>query len=155
MPAAEAGGAVAIVSALNCRPRSRSAPHWPLAPIFSPRAPAAGLPTPLARALPPVPLAMMTLQPDSALCELSPSPRLKRVEAESIAIIRVVAAEVTNAVMLYSIGKDSGVMLHLAMKAFYPSKLPFPLLHVDTAWKFREMILFRDEIARRYGLDLI
>ena len=57
--------------------------------------------------------------------------------------------------MLYSIGKDFGVMLHLAMKAFYPSKLPFPLLHVDTTWKFRDMILFRDEMARRYGLDLI
>jgi len=83
------------------------------------------------------------------------SPHLKRLEAESIGIIREVAAEFTNPVMLYSIGKDSGVMLHLAMKAFYPSKLPFPLLHVDTTWKFRDMISFRDEIAKRYGLDLI
>ncbi|PVB60829.1 sulfate adenylyltransferase subunit CysD [Labrenzia sp. 011] len=80
---------------------------------------------------------------------------LKRLEAESIHIIREVAAEFSNPVMLYSIGKDSGVMLHLAMKAFYPSKPPFPLLHVDTTWKFREMIQFRDETARRLGLDLI
>ena len=80
---------------------------------------------------------------------------LKRLEAESIHIIREVAAEFRNPVMLYSIGKDSGVMLHLAMKAFYPSKPPFPLLHVDTTWKFREMIKFRDETAKRLGLDLI
>jgi sulfate adenylyltransferase subunit 2 len=80
---------------------------------------------------------------------------LRRLEAESIHIIREVAAEFRNPVMLYSIGKDSGVMLHLAMKAFYPSKLPFPLLHVDTTWKFREMIKFRDETAKRLGLDLI
>ncbi|MDZ5450372.1 sulfate adenylyltransferase subunit CysD [Labrys sp. ZIDIC5] len=83
------------------------------------------------------------------------SPHLKRLEAESIGIIREVAAEFANPVMLYSIGKDSGVMLHLALKAFYPSKLPFPLLHVDTTWKFKDMISFRDEIAKRYGLDLI
>ncbi|CAM5774471.1 sulfate adenylyltransferase subunit 2 [Labrys miyagiensis] len=83
------------------------------------------------------------------------SPHLKRLEAELIGIIREVAAEFSNPVMLYSIGKDSGVMLHLALKAFYPSKLPFPLLHVDTTWKFRDMISFRDEIAKRYGLDLI
>ncbi len=80
---------------------------------------------------------------------------LQRLEAESIHIIREVAAEFRNPVMLYSIGKDSGVMLHLAMKAFYPSKPPFPLLHVDTTWKFREMIKFRDETAKRLGLDLI
>jgi len=80
---------------------------------------------------------------------------LRRLEAESIHIIREVAAEFRNPVMLYSIGKDSGVMLHLAMKAFYPSKPPFPLLHVDTTWKFREMIKFRDETAKRLGLDLI
>jgi sulfate adenylyltransferase subunit 2 len=80
---------------------------------------------------------------------------LQRLEAESIHIIREVAAVFRNPVMLYSIGKDSGVMLHLAMKAFYPSKPPFPLLHVDTTWKFREMIKFRDETARRLGLDLI
>ena len=69
---------------------------------------------------------------------------LKRLEAESIHIMREVAAEFANPVMLYSIGKDSSVMLHLAMKAFYPSKPPFPLMHVDTTWKFREMISFRD-----------
>jgi sulfate adenylyltransferase subunit 2 len=80
---------------------------------------------------------------------------LKRLEAESIHIIREVAAEFANPVMLYSIGKDSSVMLHLAMKAFYPSKPPFPLLHVDTTWKFREMIKFRDETAARLGLKLL
>ena len=69
--------------------------------------------------------------------------------------MREVAAEFANPVMLYSIGKDSGVMLHLAMKAFYPSKPPFPLMHVDTTWKFREMIEFRDQTAKRLGLDLI
>src|SRR3954452_15624724 len=79
---------------------------------------------------------------------------LKRLEAESIHIIREVAAEFRNPVMLYSIGKDSSVMLHLAMKAFYPSKPPFPLLHVDTTWKFREMIQFRDETAKRLGVNL-
>lgn len=80
---------------------------------------------------------------------------LRRLEAESIHIIREVAAEFRNPVMLYSIGKDSSVMLHLAMKAFYPSKPPFPFLHVDTGWKFREMITFRDETAKRLGLELI
>lgn len=80
---------------------------------------------------------------------------LKRLEAESIGIIREVAAEFRNPVMLYSIGKDSGVMLHLALKAFYPSKLPFPLLHVDTGWKFRDMIRHRDQIAQRYGVRLL
>lgn len=80
---------------------------------------------------------------------------LRRLEAESIHILREVAAEFRNPVMLYSIGKDSGVMLHLAMKAFYPSKPPFPLLHVDTTWKFRDMIVFRDETAKRLGMDLI
>ena len=80
---------------------------------------------------------------------------LKRLEAESIHIMREVVAEMRNPVMLYSIGKDSSVMLHVAMKAFSPAKLPFPLLHVDTTWKFREMIAFRDETARRLGLDLI
>jgi sulfate adenylyltransferase subunit 2 len=80
---------------------------------------------------------------------------LKRLEAESIHIMREVAAEFSNPVMLYSIGKDSSVMLHLAMKAFYPSKPPFPLLHVDTTWKFREMIKFRDETAARLGLKLL
>lgn len=80
---------------------------------------------------------------------------LKRLENESIHIMREVAAEFRNPVMLYSIGKDSSVMLHLAMKAFYPSKPPFPLLHVDTTWKFREMIRFRDETAKRLGLEMI
>ncbi len=80
---------------------------------------------------------------------------LERLEAESIRIIREVAAECENPVMLYSIGKDSGVMLHLAMKAFAPGKIPFPLLHVDTTWKFREMTQFRDKLAADFGLDLI
>nr|WP_265328466.1 sulfate adenylyltransferase subunit CysD [Aeromonas veronii] len=80
---------------------------------------------------------------------------LQQLEAESIHIIREVAAEFENPVMMYSIGKDSSVMLHLARKAFYPGKIPFPLLHVDTDWKFKEMIKFRDETAKKYGLDLI
>jgi sulfate adenylyltransferase subunit 2 len=80
---------------------------------------------------------------------------LKRLEAESIEIMREVVAEFQKPVMLYSIGKDSSVMLHLAIKAFYPAKLPFPLLHVDTTWKFREMISFRDETARHLGINLI
>jgi sulfate adenylyltransferase subunit 2 len=79
---------------------------------------------------------------------------LARLEAESIFIMREVAAEFRNPVMMYSIGKDSSVMLHLAMKAFYPAKPPFPLLHVDTTWKFREMISFREETVRRLGLNL-
>jgi sulfate adenylyltransferase subunit 2 len=80
---------------------------------------------------------------------------LKQLEAESIHIIREVAAEFDNPVMLYSVGKDSAVMLHLAIKAFAPGKLPFPLMHIDTTWKFREMIKFRDELAQRLGLKLI
>jgi sulfate adenylyltransferase subunit 2 len=80
---------------------------------------------------------------------------LQRLEAESIHIIREVAAEAENPVMLYSIGKDSSVMLHLAMKAFHPGKPPFPLLHVDTTWKFREMYAFRDRMAAELGLELI
>ncbi len=80
---------------------------------------------------------------------------LKQLEAESIHIIREVAAEFERPVMLYSIGKDSSVMLHLARKAFYPSKPPFPLMHVDTTWKFKEMIEFRDRQAEKFGLDLI
>ncbi len=83
------------------------------------------------------------------------STHLEQLEAESIYIIREVAAEFENPVMLYSIGKDSAVMLHLAMKAFYPGKLPFPLLHVDTTWKFKEMIQFRDQHVKKLGLDLI
>ena len=79
---------------------------------------------------------------------------LQQLEAESIKIMREVAAEFENPVMLYSIGKDSSVLLHLARKAFYPAKIPFPLLHVDTNWKFREMIDFRDRLAKEYGFDL-
>ena len=80
---------------------------------------------------------------------------LDRLESEAIHIIREVAAEFSRPVMLYSIGKDSAVMLHLAMKAFRPGRPPFPLMHVDTTWKFREMIEHRDRIAAEYGLDLI
>ena len=80
---------------------------------------------------------------------------LRALEAESIHIIREVVAEFDKPVLLYSIGKDSSALLHLARKAFFPGTLPFPLLHVDTTWKFREMIAFRDRIARRLGLDLI
>src|SRR6266478_8073019 len=83
------------------------------------------------------------------------SPHLQRLEAESIGIMRDVAAEFRRPVMLYSIGKDSSVMLHIALKAFYPGKPPFPLLHVDTTWKFREMISFRDKVASTLGLELI
>jgi sulfate adenylyltransferase subunit 2 len=83
------------------------------------------------------------------------SQHLQRLEAEAIGILREVAAECHNPVMLYSIGKDSGVMVHLAIKAFYPSKPPFPLLHVDTGWKFRDMIRHRDRIADLYGLQLL
>ncbi len=80
---------------------------------------------------------------------------LQALEAESIQIFREVAATCENPVLLYSIGKDSAVLLHLAMKAFAPSKMPFPMLHVDTTWKFREMISFRDKLAKDLGLDLI
>jgi sulfate adenylyltransferase subunit 2 len=90
----------------------------------------------------------------SAPADVGPK-HLKRLEAESIGIMREVAAEFRNPVMLYSIGKDSSVMLHLARKAFFPAKLPFPLLHIDTGWKFREMIAFRDATARRLGLNLL
>ena len=80
---------------------------------------------------------------------------LKQLEAESIHIFREVAAEFDNPVMLYSVGKDSSVLLHLARKAFAPGKIPFPLLHVDTTWKFREMIEFRDRMADKHNLDLL
>ena len=83
------------------------------------------------------------------------STHLKRLEAEAIGILREVAAEFRNPVLLYSIGKDSSVLLHLALKAFHPAKPPFPLLHVDTTWKFREMIAFRDATAARLGVELI
>ena len=97
---------------------------------------------------------MSSVTDPAAPARLRPS-HLKRLEAESIGIMREVAAEFRAPVMLYSIGKDSSVMLHLARKAFFPGKLPFPLLHIDTGWKFAEMIAFRDETARRLGLDLI
>jgi sulfate adenylyltransferase subunit 2 len=101
----------------------------------------------------------MTAQPDPATFDGASrrplSDHLRRLEAESIEIIREVAAAFENPVMLYSIGKDSGVMLHLAVKAFFPSKPPFPLLHVDTTWKFRDMIRHRDSIVERYGVDLL
>jgi sulfate adenylyltransferase subunit 2 len=80
---------------------------------------------------------------------------LQRLEAESIDIMREAVSECEKPVMLYSIGKDSSVMLHLAIKAFFPSKPPFPLLHVDTTWKFREMYEFRDAWVRQLGLELI
>src|SRR5271157_5396366 len=79
---------------------------------------------------------------------------LRRLESEGIEIMREVVATFEKPVMLYSIGKDSSVMLHLALKAFYPAPPPFPLLHIDTTWKFREMIRFRDEMARKHNLDL-
>ena len=100
----------------------------------------------------------MTAQPPASTFQSAArrplSDHLRRLEAESIEIIREVAAAFDNPVMLYSIGKDSGVMLHLAVKAFYPSKPPFPLLHVDTTWKFKDMIRHRDSIVERYGVDL-
>ena len=80
---------------------------------------------------------------------------LDKLEAEAIYILREVAAECDKPVMLYSIGKDSSVMLHLALKAFWPEKPPFPFLHIDTTWKFRDMIAFRDHTMRKYGLDLL
>ncbi|MFO1504416.1 MAG: sulfate adenylyltransferase subunit CysD [Steroidobacteraceae bacterium] len=85
----------------------------------------------------------------------APLTHLQRLEAEAIHIMREVVAECEKPVMLYSIGKDSSVMLHLAMKAFHPAKPPFPFLHVDTTWKFREMIRFRDETAKRLGIELL
>ena len=80
---------------------------------------------------------------------------LDKLEAEAIYILREVAAECEKPVMLYSIGKDSSVLLHLALKAFWPEKPPFPFLHIDTGWKFREMITFRDKTAEKYGLNML
>lgn len=102
-------------------------------------------------------MSMMTEQADKAKVPVRtamPS-HLKQLEAESIEIFREVAASFRKPVMLYSIGKDSSVLLHLALKAFYPAKPPFPLLHVDTTWKFKEMIAFRDQRAQDLGLDLM
>ena len=99
---------------------------------------------------------MSIMPPQSLTAAIKPQPKhLKRLEAELIEIMREVVAEFRKPVMLYSIGKDSSVMLRVAIKAFHPAPLPFPLLHVDTTWKFREMISFRDETARRLGLNLI
>lgn len=86
---------------------------------------------------------------------MSETSHLDSLETEAIYIIREVAAECEKPVMLYSIGKDSSVMLHLALKAFYPEKPPFPFLHIDTTWKFKEMIKFRDETAKKYGLNML
>ena len=80
---------------------------------------------------------------------------LDELEAEAIYIMREVAAQCEKPVMLYSIGKDSSVMLHLALKAFYPEKPPFPFLHVNTTWKFKEMIAFRDKVAEQYGIEML
>lgn len=85
---------------------------------------------------------------------MPPSPYLKSLEAESIHILRETAAGFEKPVLLYSIGKDSSALLHLVRKAFYPGKIPFPLLHIDTTWKFREMIAFREKKAAEYELDL-
>jgi sulfate adenylyltransferase subunit 2 len=92
--------------------------------------------------------------PPSVAMEPAPASHLRALEAESIHIFREVAGQARTPVMLYSIGKDSSVLLHLARKAFHPGRLPFPLLHIDTLWKFRDMIAFRDETARRFDLDL-
>ena len=86
---------------------------------------------------------------------MSRDTHLDELEAEAIYIMRELAAECEKPVMLYSIGKDSSVMLHLALKAFYPEKPPFPFLHVDTTWKFKEMIEFREHVTQKYGLDML
>jgi sulfate adenylyltransferase subunit 2 len=109
---------------------------------------------------PPTQQASRSAQPAGAAPPAGVAPsaaltHLQRLEAESIHIMREVVAECENPVMLYSIGKDSSVMLHLAMKAFYPAKPPFALLHVDTTWKFREMIAFRDQTVERLDLELL
>jgi sulfate adenylyltransferase subunit 2 len=96
-----------------------------------------------------------TAAPQHSRNSLRPLTHLQRLEAESIHIFREVLASAENPVLLYSIGKDSAVLLHLAIKAFYPAPLPFPLLHVDTTWKFREMIEFRDRRAKELGCKLI
>jgi sulfate adenylyltransferase subunit 2 len=97
----------------------------------------------------------MNLRPKDVSASKVSISHLRRLEAESIHIMREVVAEFAHPVMLYSIGKDSSVMLHLAMKAFYPARPPFPLMHVDTTWKFQEMIQFRDATAKRLGFELI
>jgi sulfate adenylyltransferase subunit 2 len=97
----------------------------------------------------------LTINAERPVLAVAQIKHLKRLEAESIGIMREAVAEFRNPVMLYSIGKDSTVMVHLARKAFFPARPPFPLLHIDTGWKFREMIAFRDATARRLGLDLL
>src|ERR1700730_2568669 len=105
--------------------------------------------------LPTVDPAQRTLPPPNSLGRPRKLTHLEQLEAESIHIIREAVAESDKPVLLYSIGKDSSVLLHLALKAFYPAKLPFPLLHIDTTWKFREMITFRDRRIHELGLRLI
>src|SRR6187549_3653252 len=100
-------------------------------------------------------MSTVALSPHSTAAATLRLDHLRALEAESIHIFREVAAEFERPVMLYSIGKDSSVLLHLARKAFYPGRVPFPLLHVNTGWKFAEMIAFRNEIVERYDLDLI
>jgi sulfate adenylyltransferase subunit 2 len=97
-----------------------------------------------------VPLAALTATGDSRL-----SAHLSRLEAEAIYVLREAAATAARPVMLYSIGKDSSVLLHLARKAFHPGRIPFPLMHIDTTWKFRDMIAFRDAAAKEYGFELL
>jgi sulfate adenylyltransferase subunit 2 len=106
-------------------------------------------------AIPDLDSAVATLVPPTSGGTAPPLTHLEQLEAESIHIIREAVAESDNPVLLYSIGKDSSVLLHLALKAFYPAKLPFPLLHIDTTWKFRDMIAFRDSRAKELGLKLI
>src|SRR5713226_4687351 len=104
--------------------------------------------------LPTVDPAQRALAPSDTFGRPRKLTHLEQLEAESIHIIREAVAESEKPVLLYSIGKDSSVLLHLALKAFAPAKLPFPLLHVDTTWKFREMIAFRDQTAAKFGLDM-
>jgi sulfate adenylyltransferase subunit 2 len=98
---------------------------------------------------------MQKMMPMDQLDSIQEMTHLDQLEAEAIYIIREVAAECENPVMLYSIGKDSSVMLHLALKAFYPEKPPFPFMHIDTTWKFKEMIEFRDRKAKEFGIEMI
>lgn len=112
-------------------------------------------PLPTVDLLPYPPVLDLSAQQRAAPKHRSGTPHLQRLEDQSIHILREAVAEADNPVMLYSVGKDSGVMLHLARKAFYPAPPPFPLLHVDTRWKFQEMYLFRDYMARESGMDLL
>ena len=112
-------------------------------------------PSPLARSAPPSPMPAPSEPPEPATRTGALPADLKQLEAEAIGILREVAAEFQKPVLLYSIGKDSSVLLHLALKAFYPAKPPFPLMHIDTTWKFGEMIAFRDATAARLGVELI